>query len=114
MDRGAWQATVHKVAESDMTEQLSTRVREWEEERDSKGGRLDLRVAVALQGHRSLGKAWRVSPGLSPGCGAVHALSAPGRLRADRPAEQAMDPGPDRREAGLPALRHAALHLALP
>ena len=24
MDRGAWQATVHSVAESDMTEQLST------------------------------------------------------------------------------------------
>ena len=80
MDRGAWRATVHKVAKSDMTEQLSTGLRQWEEGRGSKGGRLDLRVAVALHGHRSLGKAWRVSPGLSPSCGAVHALSAPGRL----------------------------------
>ena len=26
MDRGAWRATVHRVAESDMTEQLSTEV----------------------------------------------------------------------------------------
>ena len=57
MDRGAWRATVHKVSKSDMIEQLSTGLREWEEGRDSKGGQLELRVAVALQGHRSLGKA---------------------------------------------------------
>ena len=104
MDRRAWGAAVHKVARSDMTVQPSTRLRGWEEERDSKGGWVDLRVAFVLQGHRSLGEAWRVSPGLSPSCGAVHALSAPGQFRADGPAGQGMGPGPDRWEAGLPAL----------
>ena len=42
MDRGAWRATVHKVSKSDMIEQLSTGLREWEEGRDSKGGQLEL------------------------------------------------------------------------
>lgn len=39
-----------------------------------------------------------------PSRGAMHALSAPGWLRADGPAEASMGPGPGRRKAGLLAL----------